>query len=97
LNKKRLECIIIGVISLIIITVTFYIGQLLWGIIAIAIVFWLLMLIDCLQRRTENFPRTGEYEKLIWLLALIFLNFIGAVFYCYLVWMHDNRGKYTKI
>ncbi|WP_259370140.1 PLD nuclease N-terminal domain-containing protein [Methanococcoides orientis] len=68
-------------------------GQLLWGIAAIAIVFWLFMLFDCLQRSTENFPRTGEHEKLIWLIALVFLNFIGAILYYYMVKIQGNSLK----
>nr|WP_276575046.1 PLDc N-terminal domain-containing protein [Methanococcoides seepicolus] len=74
-----------------IIVFTYHIGQLLWGIIAIAILFWIFMLCDCLQRNTEDFPRTGEHEKLIWSVALIFLNLIGAVMYYFLVRMQDNR------
>ncbi|WP_250867340.1 PLDc N-terminal domain-containing protein [Methanococcoides seepicolus] len=72
---------------------TFYVGQLLWGIIAIAILFWIFMLCDCLQRNTEDFPRTGEHEKLIWSVVLIVLNFIGAIMYYFLVRMQDNRMK----
>ncbi|WP_250867691.1 hypothetical protein [Methanococcoides seepicolus] len=38
---------------------TYHIGQLLWGIIAIVIVFWIFMLCDCLQRNTDDFPSKG--------------------------------------
>ncbi|NPE31674.1 hypothetical protein HNV12_27700 [Methanococcoides sp. SA1] len=73
---------------------TYHVGQLLWGIIAIATVFWLFMLYDCLQRNADDFPSKGDNEKLIWSLVLIFLNFIGAVLYYYLVrmrvWMVNN-------
>ncbi len=74
---------------------TFYVGQLLWGIIAIAILFWIFMLCDCLQRNTEAFPHKGKHEKLIWSIVLIFLNFIGAIMYYFLVRIQNNQEKIT--
>ncbi|ATU08467.1 PLDc_N domain-containing protein [Methanohalophilus portucalensis FDF-1] len=96
MNKNTIEWIIIGIIFVTIITVAFYMGQLLWGVGAIVIVFWLFMLSDCLQRSTENFPRAGEYEKLIWSIVLIFLNFIGAILYYYMVKLQDNNIKISE-
>jgi hypothetical protein len=72
---------------------TYYIGQFLWGIIAIATIFWLFMLYDCLQRDAGNFPGTGGNEKLIWVIALVFLNFIGAVLYYFMVKMQDISNR----
>ncbi|ABE52722.1 PLD nuclease N-terminal domain-containing protein [Methanococcoides burtonii] len=92
MNKRMSEWAIIGLI----IFFTILIGQLLWGIIAIATVFWIFMLCDCLQRNTEDFPSKGDNEKLIWALVLIFLNFIGAVLYYYLVRMQGLDGYNRK-
>lgn len=39
-------------------------------------VFWIWMLIDCL---TKEFP--GENEKVIWVLVVILLNWVGALVY----------------
>ncbi|WP_210409246.1 PLD nuclease N-terminal domain-containing protein [Methanococcoides sp. NM1] len=69
---------------------TYHIGQLLWGIVMIATLFWIFMLCDCLQRNTDNFPRKGEHDKLIWSLSIIFLNFIGAIMYYFLVRMQEK-------
>ncbi|MCM1985970.1 PLDc N-terminal domain-containing protein [Methanococcoides seepicolus] len=94
MNKIRSEWTFTGLmIFFTTLVFTFYVGQLLWGIIAIAILFWIFMLCDCLQRNTEDFPRTGEHEKLIWSVVLIVLNFIGAIMYYFLVRMQDNRMK----
>jgi Phospholipase_D-nuclease N-terminal len=41
-----------------------------------AIVFWVLMLIDCLQN-----PRLTGTERLVWVLVLIFLHLLGALLY----------------
>ncbi|MEM5853263.1 MAG: PLDc N-terminal domain-containing protein [Candidatus Aenigmatarchaeota archaeon] len=41
-------------------------------------IFWLWMLIDCLKRKKFE-------DKLVWILVLIFLNFIGALLYFFLV------------
>jgi phosphoglycerol transferase MdoB-like AlkP superfamily enzyme len=76
-----------------IIAIAFYIDQLLWGFFAIAIIFWLFMLYDCLQRDAGNFPGTGGNEKLIWVIALVFLNFIGAVLYYFMVKMQDISNR----
>ena len=96
MNKINSEWTIVGLMILFTIVVfTYHVGQLLWGIIAIAILFWIFMLCDCLQRNTEDFPRTGEHEKLIWSVVLIVLNFIGAIMYYFLVRMQNNQEKIT--
>lgn len=96
MNKIKSEWTVAGLMILFAILVfTYHIGQLLWGIIAIAILFWIFMLCDCLQRSTEDFPRTGEHEKLIWSVVLIVLNFIGAIMYYFLVRMQNNQEKIT--
>ncbi|MCM1986347.1 PLDc N-terminal domain-containing protein [Methanococcoides seepicolus] len=93
MNRNSSKWIVFGIIALSIIAFTIQIGvKLLWGIIAIAIVFWLFMLCDCLQRNAENFPSKGYHDKLIWSLVLIFLNFIGAILYYYLVKVQINNG-----
>jgi amino acid transporter len=59
-------------------------------IVTAAFAFWLLMFIDCLQRPIERFPNRSESDKLIWCLAIIFVHFIGAVLYYYLVMRKDS-------
>lgn len=55
-------------------------GMMLFGIALaiLVVVFWLWMLIDCLQRKKFE-------DKLIWVLVLIFLNILGAILYYFLV------------
>lgn len=43
-------------------------------------VFWIWMLVDCLQ--SQSFEGN---DKLVWVLALIFLSVVGAVLYYLLV------------
>ena len=62
-------------------------------VVILAFGFWLLMLKDCLQRSGERFPASGEYDKLIWCLAIFFVHFIGAVLYYFLVYKKDLRGR----
>ncbi|MGP8319443.1 MAG: PLDc N-terminal domain-containing protein [Methanosarcinaceae archaeon] len=58
-----------------------------YAIIVVAIFGFLIgMFIDCLQRPREKFPCSGEYDKLIWCLAIFFVNFVGAVMYYFLVY-----------
>ncbi|PIN77998.1 hypothetical protein COV15_00650 [Candidatus Woesearchaeota archaeon CG10_big_fil_rev_8_21_14_0_10_34_12] len=50
--------------------------------VAIAVfVFWIVMLVDALQRRFK-----GKNEKLLWVLVLIFASWIGAIIYYFLVY-----------
>ncbi len=51
----------------------------------IAVVFWLWMLIDCLQRPDKNFPAKGSNDKLIWAVVLLLTNILGAILYYLMV------------
>ena len=51
-----------------------------------AVVFWIWMLIDCLQRKKFE-------DKLVWILVLIFLNILGAIFYYFLVKSKERKRK----
>ncbi len=49
------------------------------------LIFWLLMLIDCLKRPDDKFAYGGTNAKLIWILVIIFLGLIGALIYYFLI------------
>jgi hypothetical protein len=46
------------------------------------VLFWFWMLVDCLKRKRFE-------DKLVWVLVLILLNFIGALLYYFLVKSKD--------
>ncbi len=48
-------------------------------------VFWLWMLVDCLKRPDDEFAMGGNYAKLIWILVIVFVGFIGALIYFFLI------------
>ena len=52
---------------------------------AIALVFWLCMLISCLARDSRDFgtiiPSDPAADKLVWVLLILFLPVIGAIAY----------------
>jgi prolipoprotein diacylglyceryltransferase len=50
----------------------------------LAIALWIWMLVDCIQRKDEDFPNQGSDQKLLWILVLILGQTIGALVY-YLV------------
>ncbi len=56
-------------------------------------VFWLWMLIDCLKRPDDRFAIGGNYAKLIWVLVIVFVGFIGALIYYFLV---KRRGLQSQ-
>lgn len=48
----------------------------------VAFVFWIWMLVDCLKRKRFE-------DKLVWVIVLVLLNFIGAILYYLLVKSKD--------
>ena len=68
-----------------------------FGLVAITIgvllfLFWLWMLVDCLKRSFKN-----DYEKVVWVLVMIFLHILGAVIYYFVVKVGDKKaGKEKK-
>ncbi len=52
--------------------------------------FWLWMLIDCLKSELNT------TDKLIWVLVIIFINFIGALIYLFFVKLNKNYPKMMK-
>ncbi len=55
-------------------------------IIAIAgLVFWVLMLVDVIKRQDDQFPNPSENTKIIWILIVVLLSWIGALVYYFMV------------
>jgi hypothetical protein len=53
----------------------------LFGLIALAVgvalfVFWIWMLVDCIKNE-----RLNQTEKIVWVLVIILLHFLGALIY----------------
>ena len=46
----------------------------------IGTIFWLWMLIDCIMRKFKR-----DVNKIVWVLVIIFLPFIGSLLYFFLV------------
>ncbi len=51
----------------------------------ISLVFWVLMLIDCAKRKFKN-----DNDKVIWILIIVFLHWIGALVYYFAVKRQDR-------
>ena len=51
-------------------------------------VFWIFMLIDCAKRNFKN-----DNEKVVWILVIALLGFIGAAIYYFVVKASDKIGK----
>lgn len=54
-------------------------------------VFWILMIIDCAKREFK-----GENDKVVWILVLVFLGFIGAIIYYFVVKVNDKKSVKKK-
>ena len=67
-----------------------------FGLVAIIIcvlllIFWLWMLVDCLKRDFKK-----DYEKIVWVIVMIFLHILGAVIYYFVVKANDKKEKKKK-
>lgn len=67
-----------------------------FGIIAMLVgiflfLFWLFMLVDCLKRDFKN-----GYEKIAWILVMIFLHILGAIIYYFVVKIGEKEQKNKK-
>ena len=67
-----------------------------FGFVAMAIgillfLFWLWMLVDCLKRDFKK-----DYEKIVWVLVMIFLHILGAVIYYFVVKVEEKRTVKEK-
>ena len=61
-------------------------------LILFALVFWLWMLIDCIKSSLK------DSDKLIWVLIILFFNFIGALLYLILAKLNTSyKGLNIKI
>lgn len=66
-------------------------GLVVLAAVAFLFVFWLWMLIDCLKRDFKK-----EYEKIVWIIVLIFLHLLGAIVYYFVVKVGDRNYKPEK-
>lgn len=50
------------------------------ALVVFCFVFWILMIVDCANRKFKN-----ENDKIVWILILIFLQVIGAIIYYFVI------------
>ncbi len=78
--------------------------QYLVGMLAlVGIVFTVIMLIDCLKRKPEQFAHplstNAAYDKIIWALAMVFslsFYFVGTIVYFFVVFLgkkEESQGQ----
>ena len=61
-------------------------------IVAIAVlVFWIWMLVDCAKRKFRN-----EVEKVIWIIAVVLLTWLGAFTYFIVVKSLNPKGVVSR-
>ena len=70
---------------------SFIFGMVLLALLGIAIfifffVFWILMIIDCVKRDFK-----GDNEKIVWVLVIVLLGFIGATIYYFAVKINEKK------
>jgi hypothetical protein len=57
-----------------------------FSVIIFLIVFWILMIVDCAKREFKK-----DDERVVWILILVFLGWIGAIIYYFSVKIKDKK------
>ncbi len=57
------------------------------AIVLLVTAFWIWMIVDCVQRKFKN-----ETEKVIWILAVILLTWVGALVYYFAIRASNPQG-----
>jgi hypothetical protein len=56
-------------------------------IVILLLAFWIWMIVDVAKRKFKN-----DLEKIIWLLIIVFVHWIGALVYFIVIRMHNPKG-----
>ena len=54
-------------------------------------VFWIVMIVDAAQKKFKT-----DGDKVVWILVLIFLSFLGAIIYYFIIKRKDNDNNRRK-
>ena len=74
-----------------------------FALVALALfVFWIIAIIDCAQRKNEEFPSATESSKTTWLVILLVswvvgLSGVAGLVYYFMVIRKAPRGKSTSV
>jgi len=74
-----------------------------FGLIALALfVFWVIAIVDCAQRKNEEFPNATESSKTTWLIILLVswavgLNGVAGLVYYFMVIRKKPRGQSNQV
>lgn len=55
------------------------------------LILWIWMIVDCAKRKFRN-----DLEKIIWILVLVFMNWVGIIVYYIAIRMYNPKGLARK-
>lgn len=58
----------------------------------LGLVLWVLMLVDVVQRKVDEFPNKTENDRLLWILVVVLAGQIGAAIYYFIVYKKIKRA-----
>lgn len=56
------------------------------------VVFWIWMIVDCIKRKFNE-----DLEKIVWILIMLFANWLGALTYFIIIKILHKRGIYNLL
>lgn len=57
-------------------------------LVLLAFIFWVIMLVDTIQRKFKN-----DNDKIVWILVIILVGIIGAIIYYFIVKREDKHKR----
>lgn len=65
----------------------------LWLVMIAGVILWIVMLVDVVQRKTEDFPNKSENDRMVWILIVALTNWLGGIIYYFAIYRKYPRSK----
>lgn len=64
-----------------------------WAAAIAGLILWIFMLVDVVQRKSDEFPNKNENDRIVWILVITLTNWLGGVIYYFCIYRKYPRKK----